>query len=432
MKRLTNAVILLLGLSMVTMMTSCNKENDVSSYKEKIVGEWQMTKESNFEYDPTGAIVHEYEYYIPFEDELAGIWAFTSEGTVRIPIIKKSNTDYVIMSYLIEESTLYIGPGIYTDDDAFTIRELTNSTMVLEQEDSYSNGSKRVKKYEFKRGAGFAGYAINTDTNPYEGGTVTGNGFYQQGETCTLKAIANNGYTFLKWTENGTSVSTNANYTFTVSSDRYLEAIFDGGNSIPSISVYQADGYISNGDTLILNKPYYLGFVVSSQTALLSSLEIRIDDTEFDYVEFNELTYTYREEVEFTMTEFLFEHDITAIVTDSDGRTNSASIHIYIQELPLNVYEFVWVRQSGQASGPEDYGLYWQYNSIDGKAHIKPLDGVTLYSFNSSAWDATITNSEKEALFANDGQIINEYNNVSTMNNGTYDDVIGTRIDMHY
>lgn len=409
MKRLTNAVILLLGLSMITMMTSCNKENDVSSYKDKIVGEWQMTKKANYKYDPMGAIVHEYEHYIPFEDEMAGVWVFTSEGTVKAPNIKKSNTDYVIMSYLIEENTLYIG------EEAFTIRELTNSKMVWEQENSYSNGSKRVERYEFKRGTGFAGYAINTDTNPYEGGTVTGNGFYQQGETCTLNAIANNGYTFLKWTENGITVSADANYTFTVSSDRHLYAIFDGGNSALSISVADGYGFINDGDTVFIDNFGYLlfGFVVSSNASTLSSLHILIDNAEYDYVEFDGWTssYTYTRVLELTMEEDLFEHDITAIVTDGVGRTNSASIHFYIKEYPLYVTDFDRFRQGGhQESGLEEYGLYWHGSYKDINAHIKPLDGVTLYSFNSSAWDATITNNELETLFANDGQIINEYN----------------------
>ena len=70
-------------------------------------------------------------------------------------------------------------------------------------------------------------YTINVSANPSNGGTVTGGGTYEEGELCTVSATANTGYTFTKWTENGTQVSTNANYTFTVNSNRSLVAHFE-------------------------------------------------------------------------------------------------------------------------------------------------------------------------------------------------------------
>ena len=60
-------------------------------------------------------------------------------------------------------------------------------------------------------------YAITVSANPTVGGTVTGAGTYNYGTACTLTATANTGYTFINWTLNGTAVSTNPNYTFTVS-----------------------------------------------------------------------------------------------------------------------------------------------------------------------------------------------------------------------
>lgn len=69
-------------------------------------------------------------------------------------------------------------------------------------------------------------YNINVSPNPNVGGTVTGGGNYMEGEQCTVTATANNGYTFVKWTENGEQVSTEANYTFTVAGNRTLVAEF--------------------------------------------------------------------------------------------------------------------------------------------------------------------------------------------------------------
>jgi len=59
------------------------------------------------------------------------------------------------------------------------------------------------------------------------GGTITsGAGNYIVGATATLVATANSGYRFANWTENGTIVSTNASYGFTVSTTRTLMANF--------------------------------------------------------------------------------------------------------------------------------------------------------------------------------------------------------------
>ena len=69
-------------------------------------------------------------------------------------------------------------------------------------------------------------YTISVSANPNNGGTVSGGGTYQQGQSCTVHATANTGYTFTNWTENGNVVSTNANYTFTVNGNRTLVANF--------------------------------------------------------------------------------------------------------------------------------------------------------------------------------------------------------------
>ena len=69
-------------------------------------------------------------------------------------------------------------------------------------------------------------YTITVSANPSNGGTVTGGGTYQQGQTCTVTAIANEAYTFTNWTENGNQVSEDAIYTFVVTSNRTLIANF--------------------------------------------------------------------------------------------------------------------------------------------------------------------------------------------------------------
>ena len=71
-----------------------------------------------------------------------------------------------------------------------------------------------------------ASHTISVSANPSDGGTVTGGGSYQDGESCTVSATANANYTFENWTENNNVVSTNANYTFIVYNSRNLVAHF--------------------------------------------------------------------------------------------------------------------------------------------------------------------------------------------------------------
>ena len=57
---------------------------------------------------------------------------------------------------------------------------------------------------------------------------------YLSGSTATVVATPNSGYHFINWKENGTEVSTNASYGFTVSTARTLVANFDFGTDINS------------------------------------------------------------------------------------------------------------------------------------------------------------------------------------------------------
>ena len=69
-------------------------------------------------------------------------------------------------------------------------------------------------------------YAVSATANPNAGGSVNGAGTFNHGATATLTATANEGYTFVNWTEGGQEVSTNATYEFNVTGERNLVANF--------------------------------------------------------------------------------------------------------------------------------------------------------------------------------------------------------------
>ena len=72
-------------------------------------------------------------------------------------------------------------------------------------------------------------YQITASVSPSNAGTVSGAGSYAAGQTCTLTATPNAGYTFINWTKNNTVVSTEASYTFTVAENAAYQAIFGSG-----------------------------------------------------------------------------------------------------------------------------------------------------------------------------------------------------------
>ena len=78
----------------------------------------------------------------------------------------------------------------------------------------------------FSNFQGLCGGTVAAVANPVEGGNVTGGGSFEAGQTCTVNATANEGYTFMFWTINGVVVSRSSTYTFYVAEDGDLVAHF--------------------------------------------------------------------------------------------------------------------------------------------------------------------------------------------------------------
>ena len=87
---------------------------------------------------------------------------------------------------------------------------------------------------------------ITVVADPEEGGMVEGAGTYDAGTVLTLTATPNAGYSFVQWRENGTAVSSDANYSFIVSSDRNLVAFFSLPLTI-SVTTNMASGGTATG-----------------------------------------------------------------------------------------------------------------------------------------------------------------------------------------
>ena len=149
-------------------------------------------------------------------------------------------------------------------------------------------------------------YEIITSASPASGGNVTGGGTFNYGQSCTVTATANTGYTFTNWTENGNVVSSNANYTFTVEGNRNLVANFtaltytitvsanpsnsgttSGGGTYThgqscTVIATSVDGYTfmnwtENGSVVSTDANY--SFIVTSNRSLVANFEEQQPDT---------------------------------------------------------------------------------------------------------------------------------------------------------
>jgi hypothetical protein len=90
-------------------------------------------------------------------------------------------------------------------------------------------------------------YTIEVSTDPSDGGTATGNGTYQAGESCTVRAKPGTDFKFVKWTEVDTQVSTDSVYTFEVTKNRNLVAHFISLLEPLSLAVSANPGVIAKG-----------------------------------------------------------------------------------------------------------------------------------------------------------------------------------------
>lgn len=125
---------------------------------------------------------------------------------------------------------------------------------------------------------------ITATANPENAGTVSGTGIYEQGTTCTLTATATGDFEFSHWTENGVTVSTNAQYSFIVESNRSIVAHFISPNFIsfadPIVEARCVELWDTDGD----------GFLSYDEAASVTSLNYAFQNWD-NITSFDELQY---------------------------------------------------------------------------------------------------------------------------------------------
>ena len=122
-------------------------------------------------------------------------------------------------------------------------------------------------------------YQVSASSDPAAGGSTSGGGWFEDGDTVPLTALPARGYYFVNWTENGTNVSASATHQVKANPDHALTAHFSlilpEGDLAPS----------TNGGTEIQwpSESELPGWKVEASTNLVDWVEIE-DEVEDDGV----------------------------------------------------------------------------------------------------------------------------------------------------
>lgn len=175
---------------------------------------------------------------------------------------------------------------VATPNDGYAFVSWTKNGIVMSEEPSYSFTVTEDAAYvaRFKQSS----YSITAIASPEEGGTVTGSGTYAPGITITLNAVANEGYQFLNWSEDGVIQCLTEEFSFAVDRDRLLVANFEKLPTFTISAMAGANGTITpQGDVQVLQGADQTFTMTPSIFARIS--KVLIDGIDIGPVE----TYTF-------------------------------------------------------------------------------------------------------------------------------------------
>lgn len=225
-------------------------------------------------------------------------------------------------------------------------------------------------------------------------------------------------------------------------------------NPEPSIAVKTGENYVYDGQTVDIGQNYTLGFRAASNSQTLKELATfklnvkftTLDDTEtksYDsIVNVSGTEYTFEQVLNFGLTnteesrELVAKAVFTATITDVDGKMNSTTINLNINQpaVDLEPKDFSWLRKGSEdGTGLAEYGLEWKSNGKEVFAKITPVAGAEMYLILPEDWAAVKTDVDKAAFFS-DGvySVISDFTGVSAWNSNDYNFVIGTLYNGQY
>jgi len=160
-------------------------------------------------------------------------------------------------------------------------------------------------------------YTITASANALTGGNISGAGSCLSSSQCTISAVPNTGYSFANWTENGTVVSTDASYIFTVTANRTLVANFtenNAGDYIIAMSANPSAGGSTTGTGRYASGATCIALATAKTGYLFSNW------TENGTVVSKDMTYTFTVNAARTLVaNFITGYAVTAVSNSSTG-----------------------------------------------------------------------------------------------------------------
>ena len=189
-----------------------------------------------------GTTLTEDAYWSSTEQSASNAWtpsfamsSSSKTGNCRVRAIRSlTDTETITANVNIEGGGLVTGAGWYDHGQTCTLKAQANESYAFL---NWTHGGTVVStkmEYSFTvlgnqtYTANFVANSSNITTTiePANSGTVTGAGIYAIGSNCTLTATPHTGYSFVNWTKNGSVVSTNSSYSFTVAESAQYSAHF--------------------------------------------------------------------------------------------------------------------------------------------------------------------------------------------------------------
>ncbi len=128
-----------------------------------------------------------------------------------------------------------------------------SANMPLNTASNYSNQVDSPFQVSITAPQPTANYTINLSSDPIAGGTTSGGGSFASGTSVTVSAVANTGYRFVFWSENGAVVHQQPDYQFTVNADRDLVANFYTITGLEDADEFKAITLFPNPSTGTIN-----------------------------------------------------------------------------------------------------------------------------------------------------------------------------------
>ena len=216
--------------------------------------------------------------------------------------------DQTVSLYLHNQNSIYTSSHSYSLNtwykatiaySSYIARLYLDDILVLEEvfSSSFPDYDKKISNTNFSNCAVYKGLwenlivknistiYISANAEPSYGGTISGTGNYDYGQTAELTATAATGYDFMNWTENGTEVSTDTNYSFTVTESRTLVANFE---NIVNITAVKNDMYLTiypnpaTGKVTIKGENIEMIKIINIYGQVVKQIKVKTDETNID------------------------------------------------------------------------------------------------------------------------------------------------------